>query len=74
MQGAILDCDSIGSSSLNNIEYNFLSGHFLSYAVQGNFPTSPLVTANAPCHPLVGGVAQWLERRSLTGELSLIYT
>jgi len=24
-------------------------------------------------HKLVGGVAQWLERRSLTGELSPIY-
>jgi len=27
----------------------------------------------AACEKLVGGVAQWLERRSLNGELSLIY-
>ena len=69
------------AAPLTTSNTTFYRGIFLPYKVQGNFqtspstcPTSPLVTANAPCHPLVGGVAQWLERRSLTGELSLIYT
>jgi len=26
---------------------------------------------NFPCLDVIGGVAQWLERRSMTGELSL---